>query len=46
MGPKSNDSVFYKRQKRTHKKRGKEGHVKTETELGVLHLEAKEGQGL
>lgn len=38
--------VFSQETEMNTQRHGKEGRVKTETELGVLHLEAKEGQGL
>lgn len=41
MGPKWNDECIYKMQ--THKG---EGHVKMEKEIGVMHLQLKECQGL
>ena len=44
IGPKSNDWCPYKRQRDTYTQ--EEYHIMTEAEIGVMHLQIKECQGL
>lgn len=45
VGPKSKDKSFYRKRKRTDTDTERKSHMKTEAEIVVMHLRAREHQG-